>query len=166
MRRRGYSRDDVETRSGSPAVKVKVYGSLSDGFAAFAKSEPDASPRFTEDWVRENFDDEYLDRLFWNTCEWEWEQLEQDAVEILGVSPRDVSREGRSGGWCVVGGLPDVSEWDAVRLAKWRKFERYAQGLASGIPCQMVSSLYFNEWENREDDDDPGAECPMAEAVA
>jgi hypothetical protein len=147
---RGYSRDDVQTRSGTPCVNVKVYGDVSDGFKLAAKYAPadggfDAG--FTEDWIREHLSEETLDQWFWDTCSFEFEYLQDLAAEVLGIRERDVTQEGRSGGWAVVSGLPELEDWDAVQLAKWRKFEKRARSIAADIPYQLVQSIYLNAWE-------------------
>lgn len=148
MSRYYYSREDVQTHYGSdrPAVNVKVSRSLADGYRDFQRYEPDADERFTLEWIEETFSDEYLDGLFWMTCEHEWEMVEQDAETVFG-SGVTVERDGRSGGWAVVHGLGDIEEWDAIAIAKWRRFERYAKLLASDVPYQMVASLFYNEFE-------------------
>jgi hypothetical protein len=153
-----YSRDDVETHADGfgpirPAVNVKVYGSLESAWAEFVKDEePDEG--FTLEWIRENVSDESLDAIFWNTCENEFEYLasyatsDEDAIFPASQYGRvTIEREGRSGGWAVVDGLPDIEEWDAVLLARWRKFERVAKDIAAGIMVQVLSSVYINEWE-------------------
>lgn len=177
---RTYSRDDIQThREGfyggeMPAVNVKVYRDIRDAWEAFEREEePDS--RFTLDWIEENVSDETLDGTFWHCCEFEFEYLEAWATGAEGDSlfPDDrveLAREGRSGGWVVVRGLPDLEEWDAVRLARWRKFERIAREIADGIPFQMLASLYLNEfeaWADREDDAAAyNAEAPIDEALA
>jgi hypothetical protein len=168
---RSYRRDDVEQHESDrygrlyPAVNVKVYQSLSDGYRAFHESEPDHDPRFTLDWIEEHVSDESGDALFWMTCENEWEQVEQDAREILGAS---VTRAGRSGGWAVVTDLPDLDGWDAVQLARWRKFERYAKGIARGVMEQLVYSIYLNDFEcwKEEASEQLGAEAFAPEQLA
>lgn len=154
---RTYSRDDVQTHYGSdrPAVNVKVYGSLWDTKAwdYFRKTDlPDDG--FTAEWIEENVDDRTLDAIFWMTCEWEFEYLEGWATGSDrgddALFPDDnvtLEQDGRSGGWIVVKGLPDIDEWDVVRLARWRKFERIARGIADDIPYLCLSSIYSNEWE-------------------
>ena len=171
---RTYSRDDVETHSdgfgryANPAVNVKIYGDIRDAYAEFvAEESPD--PRFTLDWIEEHVSDDVLDSTFWHVCEFEFEYLADYAPEILGEGIT-VSREGRSGGWAVVEGLPEIEEWDAVRVAKWRKFERIAKEIAAGVPFQILSSLYlnqFDQWSDEEDDRAPyNAEAPVDLALA
>ncbi len=148
---RTYSRDDVQTHYGSdrPAVNVKVYGTLEDGFSDLQKYGDEIPDGFTLEWVRDNFDDRYLDDLFWTVCGWQWEQIESQAEEIFGKGV-DLEQDGRSGGWAVVTSLPDLEDWDAVALARWRKFERIAKLYAADIPYQCVTGLLYNEWEARE----------------
>lgn len=154
-----YSRNDVSTHYGSdrPAVNVKVYDSLEDAWKMFERDEgPDGG--FSVDWVRENISEEVLDATFWATCESEFEHLEGWATGTDGgdpIFPDDsvsLEQDGRSGGWVVVLGLPDISEWDAVRLARWRRFERIARDIADGIMAGVLSSLYINEYEWAQDE--------------
>jgi len=148
---RYYTRDDVELRyvhgEHYPTVNVKVYTGPREAWRDWARYETDADPRFSEEWVEENISDEYLDGLFWRTCEWEWEQIEQDLEEVYPGQRLSVERHGRCGGWAVVRGLDSVEEWDAIAVARWRRFERYAKQIAAGIPFQMLQSLYLNEFE-------------------
>jgi hypothetical protein len=145
-----YTRDDVERcyhdtcrRSDvhCPHANVKVYRTFQD--VRFPLE--DAPEELTLEWIEQNVPEDD-DSLFWRTCEAEWEMLQQDADEIFG-SGVEVHAGGRSGGWACVTGLPDIDEWDAVMLAKWRRFEKYARAYAHGIPEQMVYSLAANEWE-------------------
>jgi hypothetical protein len=160
---RTYSRDDVETHSdgcrpSNPAVNVKVYGSVEDAWAEFVKDEqPDEG--FTLEWIRENLSDEHLDAIFWRTCENEFEYLtnyatrDEDAIFPAATYGRvSIEQEGRSGGWAVVHGLPDIEEWDAILLARWRKFERVAKDIAASIMVNVLSSVYINEWEWQRDE--------------
>ncbi len=125
-----------------PHVKVKVYRGLED--VRFPLDE--APAELTLEWIRANLSDERLSQLFWDTCSFEWEMLQQDAEEIFGKGVK-VNAGGRSGGWACVVGLEDIASWDAVMLAKWKRFARYAEAYARGIPEQMVYSIAANEWE-------------------
>ncbi len=167
---RSYSRDDVRTHYGSdrPAVNVKVHDDLSDGFRSFAKYESEdarRNPGFTEAWARENVSEDSLNSLFWDTCAFGFGMIEQDAKAIFASYRARCEQDGRSGGWAVVTGLPPLEQWDAVQLAKWRRFEKWAQAIAADVMYLVVSSLFLNQWECREDVDDPGAESPVAEHV-
>jgi hypothetical protein len=152
--RRTYTKDDVQFRyehgRSYPAVNVKVYKRLEDGFAAFVKAgdydeeiTDGLDPEFTLEWIEEHLGDEQLDREFWHACEHGWEMLETDAHEVFGKSVR-IEAQGRQGGWCVVTNLDDIEDWDAIDLAKWRKFERWARQQADDIPYQIVWSAYHN----------------------
>lgn len=125
-----------------PHVNVKVYRGIDD-----VRFPLDETPTgLTREWIDEHISDEQADALFWQTCEFEWEMLQADAEEIFGRGV-EVCTGGRSGGWACVTGLNDVDEWDAVMLAKWRRFARYAEAYANGIPEQMVYSIAANEHE-------------------
>jgi hypothetical protein len=142
-----YSKADVSFHSDGfrdrrPAVNVKVHRSLYD----LVLPLPDTNPHLTREWIESHLSDDDLDWLFWHMCETEMEMIEQDAKEIFG-SHVTVEQEGRSGGWVIVVGLDDVDEWDAVALAKWRKFAKYARNIADGIPEQMVYCIELNEFE-------------------
>ena len=144
-----YTKEDVERSyhrgsEGLPMVNVKVYGGLREGLRDFQKYEPDADPRFTEEWIEEHCPDEDGSR-FWLACEWGFETLQEEAREMFGRHVV-VYAEGRSGGWAVVSGLPPVDEWDAVALAKWRRYEKFARAEAADIPYQIVSGCYLNEF--------------------
>lgn len=151
------TKEDVERSyhqglHGLPMVNVKVYGNVqTDGWHQF-RNEEDADPEFNEEWLAEHITDEHLDRTFWHVCEFGWEMLQSDAEEIFGQKVT-VEPAGRSGGWAVVRGLEDIEEWDAVALAKWRKFARWARAAADAIPGDMIQSVYINEfeWQKTED---------------
>lgn len=88
-----------------------------------------------------------------DTTPWEvaaescWEMVQSDAVDIFGSHVK-VWSQGRSGGWAVVDGLKDFESWDAIDLAAWHKFERWAQSTSRDMAYQMVSFLYFNRWDD------------------
>lgn len=56
-----------------------------------------------------------------------WELIQTDAEDCFGNRAK-VHQEGRSGGWLIVAGLPDLETWAAPQLAKWAKFTRYVRG--------------------------------------
>jgi hypothetical protein len=69
-----------------------------------------------------------------------WEYLQSDAEGVYDDTPYAVQvwSQGRSGGWAVVHGLPDVDEWDAIMVAKWAKFAKWARQHADGIAYQAA----------------------------
>lgn len=134
-----------------PAVNVKVYGGTpsDEALRGIAEECGAVSAGFTREYLEE-LD---ADWLFEAACESGWEALQANAEEIFGAYPLyrssyaprvEVRAEGRSGGWCVVHGLPALEDWDAVMLAKWRKFERWARQEADDIPYQMASLAALN----------------------
>lgn len=171
MTRTTYRKDDVQVHSegfgrmGRLAVNVKVYRSsrsvplpLELG-SSYPIGHPElistsyTADGFTHEWVEqwaeENSDT--ADSLFWQTCADGWEQLQELAEEIWGKGTK-VYSEGRSGGWAVVDGLDDLEQWDAIALGKWRRFERLARIVADDVPRVMLEAIYFNVWEDGNDD--------------
>jgi len=115
---RTYSKNDVQLhcehmQSGHPAVNVKVRQTptTDDVVERFKCSESQAKRacEYCFDSMQQAF----------------WENVESLAQEIFPHCK--VYSEGRSGGWLVVHGLPEVETWDAVMLAKWRRFEKLVQ---------------------------------------
>jgi hypothetical protein len=88
-------------------------------------------------------DDDAANAAFEVACEWGWDALQNDAADAFG-SGVTVYSAGRSGKWCVVHGLPDVDDWDAVQLGKWVTFEKYAAQNVANVPFNMASYLYLN----------------------
>jgi hypothetical protein len=140
-----------------PAVNVKVYGSMrdiklplslgqssDDGGKTWIDSLTDAE--YTHDWIEENVSDSAQNSVWESVIAEGWEQIQNAADEIYGEGYK-VYSAGRSGGWAYIENLPDFDSWDAIDLAKWRKFELAAKAIAADVPYQMVVSLYMNEYE-------------------
>lgn len=153
---RTYSKNDVSLRGGNPAVNVKVYGSPYDVSLPLdlGSSYPTGQPEliehhttdagFTRKWLEAHVSD--LDWTFEAACQDGWEMLETEAAEIFGPNIT-LQQEGRSGGWCVVEGLADIEEWDAIALGKWRRFEKCANAIVNDIPRSMVWLAWANVFE-------------------
>jgi hypothetical protein len=135
---------DIETRGHNylPAVNVKVRGYWEN--VPIGPGTEFADPAFA-DYLDTLTDDEW-NSLFEFACESGWENLRSDAEEIFGAGVT-VDQEGRSGGWAVVRGLPDVETWDAIMVSRWARFARWARANADAIPEVMVSLAYINNWE-------------------
>lgn len=155
--REGFAGDSL------PAVNVKVRGLFRDVRLPLA----DAAPGLTHEWIAAHLSDEQMDELFWRVCDNEWVSLQSDAADIFGPGVT-VEAEGRSGGWAVVHGLPDVEGWDAVAVAKWARFARYARQCADGVLEQMVYSIDCNEydWWMAEQAEDAGVHVDVAPMLA
>ena len=128
-------KSDVETRSGLPAINIKVYRLAwdSETLEKHFGCAPDVA-------------DKAAGYAFDSACEQFWENIPDVAREIFG--PCRVYSDGRSGGWLVVHDLPDVDTWDAVMLSKWAKFSK---AVKSEIAYQMsfgtiIESISANEW--------------------
>lgn len=161
------NKEDIEFhsdgyRDSKPAVNVKVYDSLTNGFSKWKLYNPDENPHFTLNWIEEHVTDESLDHMFWFTCEMRWEDIEAEAQEIWGSRMIEDHRgrhhstkvysEGRSGGWAVVDGINnDVDSWDAIEFSKWRRFAKFARATADGIMWDVVDSIYHNDFQEWKD---------------
>lgn len=148
---RTYTKEDVTFHSegfgrSRPAVNIKVRGYWRD--VPLPNPEYDiTNPAFSHEWIEENLSEDALADYFWLACESELEYYEGYAQEIFNDPKLKLYTEGRSGGWAVIDGIEDTDEWNAIDLAKWRKFERVGRELADGIPAQMLSLIYINRFE-------------------
>lgn len=154
------TKDDIEFHGGKPAVNVKVdtylrhvklpicLGGVSTRIGSQITWQY-TEPEFTAEWVEENLDYEAIQFYFDNACEEGWQQLQDlaDAIWLETWYAPKVWSEGRSGGWAVVDGLPDVEDWNAVMLSKWRRFAKYAREVADDVPTQVMTTIYLNRWE-------------------
>lgn len=144
-----------------PAVNVKVYTSLEQGYREFCRAYEDMPGDFTIDWIENNIPDETMEAIFWSICEAGWDDLNWAARDIWGnhyIINRhggaeydvNVFSEGRSGGWAIVGGINnDVDSWDAIEFAKWKRFAKYAKSLADNVMAEVVYDIYYNHYEVR-----------------
>lgn len=151
-----FTKEDITThydRERKPAVNVKVHDTLDDGYAMWEADNPGHDPRFTVKWIDANLDFDAQQDYFGFACQSGYETAEQDAQEIWGSHVR-VYSEGRSGGWAVVDGIDqDISSWDAIAVAKWGRFARYARGTADytmALMCDLIYINVFEQWTEEE----------------
>lgn len=138
-----YTKEDVKFhREGYygksyPAVNVKVYHwpKISDLERELSCSEEEA-----EKAVEIAF--QSAQEAFWQLGE-----AEEIVNECFGKGVKFYS-EGRSGGWLIVQGLKDFEYWDAIDLAKWRKFEKMIKAEVKWLTSteRMVEEIRANEW--------------------
>lgn len=79
-----------------------------------------------------------------------WELAQELADEVwekTRYSPK-VYSAGRSGGWLVVTGLPDVEAWDAIDLARWACFQKEIEATVDDLDYQFIWHLHVNVYEN------------------
>ena len=139
----GYTKDDVEMhREGygftrTPAINVKYYGRGIDPDRVADRLG--CSPQRAELCL------EYAGETL---CEMFWEDAEDTARDIFGDKSLKVYSEGRSGGWLVVKGLPDIEYWDAIMLGKWRSLEVRLQNEVKylGEFDYVIDLIETNEW--------------------
>ncbi len=164
-------KDEVDTRcdrggwNAYPCVNVKAHGwhrdvelplhlsrYSTDGGVTFIDSFSDAE--FTHDYIEQVLEDQNPNYPGWfeAACEAGWESLREDADVIFDQWTVDVCQEGRSGGWAVVRGLPEIDTWDAVLFAKWRKFCRYARCQADAVWDTVADLIYVNVYEREQEE--------------
>jgi hypothetical protein len=149
-----FKKSDIEFHSDGfgrerkPAVNVKVYESLDQGYAKWRADNADADPRFTVEWIEANLSDDTREHYFTFACESGFEDAQNDAIEIWGKGVK-VYSEGRSGGWAVVDGIDtDVASWDAIELGKWAKWAKWARSTADYTMALMVDLIYINRFDS------------------
>jgi hypothetical protein len=116
-------------------------------------------PAFWEwvDYIDEHVGDaawEYPNGIFYRAEEIAREVGWDDAIELAHEEWGDAVKvwsSGRSGGWLVVDGLADVEDWDAIELARWRRFQGRVEDLVAYLDYQFVWHLYVNVYEHFKD---------------
>ena len=137
---RRFTKADVEMysggygRAGHPAINVKVHDfpSADEIVDRFGCSEATAMKAGEYAFAVEQ-------EVF-------WEGAKELARELFGNVK--VYSAGRSGGWLVVEGLPDVGSWDAITVLAWGRFERQLKAdIASRTSKDSVfDGIEANEW--------------------
>lgn len=151
-----FRKSDISFHDGRPAVNVKVHfpRSFYDGTMARETESEYGLPGFAA-WWDAHADDESFGWLFDAACEGERETFaEWENSGNLDYAPAfpDYSgrlkmyQDGRSGGWLVVEGLPDVESWDAVMVSRWARFARVARSFAQAVPATMMSIAAMNPY--------------------
>lgn len=113
-----YTKDDVQLHEASfhgpqlPAVNVKIY---------HFPSTYDVMDRFD---CSEEVAGTALEYAFQSVQQAFWEDWANDTSSYFPNHNVKVFSAGRSGGWLVVEGLPEIEDWDAVMFGRWRKFEK------------------------------------------
>lgn len=134
-------------RPGRPAINVKVRGSGLDvqarGWKNFREQNPDAPERFNQAWLESNVADETQEFFWSDTCTQGFELAEEVAKELFGGHVK-VYSEGRSGGWLIVDGLPDVEHWNGSMVAKWGRFVRLCGEYVAQVPGSYLDMVYHN----------------------
>ena len=167
-----YTKDDVQRRSNGhygamyPAVNVKAYR-----FPSVYEIEPSFPGACSVDLERA------LGYAFESACEGFWQDLQESLREdpdfYFPGYRLTISQDGRSGGWLVVQGLPDFESWDAIMLARWRRFERIIkQDIAWRCSSDsVIEDIHANHWHKPYSSrfnffDSPGGPVCIADARA
>src|SRR5687767_15153513 len=123
---------------GLPMLNVKHYG-RSDYVSAvqerFKCSEPVA--------------EQALEYAYESAVERFWNLAKDDVDNVFGSRPKlEVYSEGRSGGWLVVQGLPNVETWDAIQLGKWAQYAKYIRETIKWLASaeEILDAIESNRW--------------------
>jgi hypothetical protein len=154
MRRRNVirSKADVETSyhqgtTGRPMLDVKVWATRDDIERVARQASELADPLFLE-WLRNVATDEQLESADSFARELGWEQATDDASNAFPNRSVKVWSAGRSGGWLVVDGLPDVADWDAIQLGQWRQFAKWIDATVADHAYRVAGILRHNQFES------------------
>ena len=124
---------DVKTHSALPAVNVKCHERFGGDYADSIASNP-TTERATK-WAWETHVEQF------------WQDAQNDAEFLFGKGVK-VYAAGRSGGWLVVEGLPEVEGWNAIMLGKWALFVK-AREADRDYLCSAEAvreTIEANEW--------------------
>jgi len=133
----------------NPSVCVKVHNmgaSIQDVVDKFACTKAQAENAL-------GFAFDAACRAFWEY----WQDTTGDCENGLSGSKEyayfpghdvTVHCEGRSGGWLIVNGLPEVCEWDAILVSRWNKFQK---AVKDDVAYRMgkdvlLEDIAANEW--------------------
>jgi hypothetical protein len=137
-----------------PCVNVKVridFDRTIDALIAKGKAEF-AVPGFDSAWIRANLDERGISLWYDGAIEDAWRDL-QDRVTAIWPG-RKVYSTGRSGGYAYIDGFTaeHVETWDAIQLAKWRKFDRECADLVADLPYRFAWGIWANLYEPQQAD--------------
>lgn len=146
-----YSRNNVTMhRDGYadplPAVNVKIYTPLARRDAEEVARMAGADARKLGAFVRDMERGKMPEWVFEQSCDSGWCDIKDDAINCFGHGVK-VWQQGRSGGWCVVDGLPPIETWDAIMLGKWWQFERWVKQTVEARGFYALDVWYHNVWD-------------------
>lgn len=138
-----------------PVVNVKIHSyrqqwEASGLIARVARDAGDRSGGFTWTWLDAHVNNEAQNFWYDRAIEHAWEQLQADVdAEHVFDHPAKVYGAGRSSGWAYINGftVDSVLEWDAIAVARWATFCRFAREAADDVPYQYLSLIYLNVYE-------------------
>lgn len=153
------ARDEVtksyhDGHHGDPMVNIKVHSfelPVGEAFDALV-GEFELDPRLARldgtelRTLIDGFIEKDSEPIFNAACEDHFEFARDQATEnFFAKYPNaKVFTAGRSGGWLVVTGLPEVSAWDADLLKNWHEFETFCKGVVDDIPRAMAWQVLAN----------------------
>lgn len=140
-----------------PVLNIKVHrwlSDLTDKEWQGIRADVGVTDDFNLAWIERHANPEKITWPWESACEDGWEQAGIDIQEIFGPDA-SVEGAGRSGGWLVAKGLPPVEEWNAIMLAKWRRFARYIDAMVEDNPYREAwligENIYLRQLQELED---------------
>lgn len=156
-----------------PAVNVKIRKQPTEDLArqVSASFEGKPDPRFTLAWIDQHISQDQQYEWWNDACQFAWEQLQNavDANDVFG-HPVTIISEGRSSGWAMIKGWTreTVEGWNAIDVARWVKFARFARETADDVPYQYLDLIYanvFQPWAKNQDEAEAHIAALKPEAV-
>jgi hypothetical protein len=152
-------RDDVQRsyhrgENGAPMVNIKVQSfelpegdAFADLLSEFALDSKLAALKPADlRTLVERYIEKHWEPLFEVACEQGYESAADDAkATFFSAYPVKTHTAGRSGGWLVVEGLPDVDSWEPKLLKAWSEFEAACKAQVEDIPRAMAWSVLAND---------------------
>lgn len=144
---------------GLPMVNVKNHGWLTSEVVEQVRADFGHDDGFSLAWCEQRYEtDEHNGHYAaWEyACADGWEMLANDAEEAFPGHRVTVESAGRSGGWCVVHGLPPLDDegmgaWDRDLLDAWDRFASWAEGIAEDQP-RRIAWYYGNVYEAEQEE--------------
>ena len=131
---------------------MKVCASPTDALCARVSTDHEGKvdSRFTLAWIDAHIQQDHQYEWWNDALSQAWEQLQEDVdAENVFNHAVEVVSEGRSSGWAMIKGWTreTVEGWDAVAVARWTKFAKYARQTVDDMPYQYLSLIYMNVFE-------------------
>lgn len=150
MGRAAHPAFNIKVRQGPDSVTFPIeIGLVKDvGETEFRTISTD--PAFTLEWIEENVSASDQQAIWDDTCQDHYDWVKEQADEVFSADVI-ISQEGRSGGWMVVEGLPEnIEDWDSELRRQWTAFGETVKAAVEDVPRAYLTSIYANEFENRE----------------
>lgn len=158
MSPRRYSRDDVERYydrgTEYPSINVKVWPDnrrIDRAYIAWTIGDDDQADTFLawlEEWEEDDANSETAQTAWDWACEDGYEQATDIARKVFDERGIMVFALGRSGGHLCVEGLPDIDDWDAIALGKWRSYATQVEAIRRDTDTRYAVLVLLNIYDH------------------